>query len=79
MWFCVVRNAARELEELRVSLVSELRTSEGAKRQQQQFCGPSVALTFNFLVSVGIILMNKLVSHPSSSSFFSTQYNALCG
>ncbi|KAI9186993.1 hypothetical protein LWI28_023201 [Acer negundo] len=33
----------------------------GAKRQQQRFCGPVVAMTFNFLVSVGIILTNKFV------------------
>ncbi|CAM6009371.1 unnamed protein product [Sphagnum balticum] len=49
------------LEDLQASLISDLRTSEGARRQQQQFCGPTVALTFNFVVSVGIILMNKLV------------------
>jgi hypothetical protein len=35
--------------------------SEGAKRQQQRFCGPSVALTFNFAVAVGIIMANKIV------------------
>ncbi|KAI3769127.1 hypothetical protein L6452_00227 [Arctium lappa] len=52
---------ARALEELRGSLYNELRTSEGAKRQQQRLCGPIVALTFNFLVSVGIIMGNKLV------------------
>ncbi|RVW76694.1 Nucleotide-sugar uncharacterized transporter 2 [Vitis vinifera] len=51
----------KAMEELRASLFNELRSSEGAKRQQQRICGPSVALTFNFLVSVGIILMNKLV------------------
>ncbi|KAI3510199.1 hypothetical protein L1887_25730 [Cichorium endivia] len=53
--------AARALEELRGSLYNEVRTSEGAKRQQQRLCGPVVALTFNFLVSVGIIMGNKLV------------------
>ncbi|KAK9156378.1 hypothetical protein Sjap_003858 [Stephania japonica] len=51
----------RALEELRSSLFNELRTSEGAKRQQQRFCGPTVAMTFNFMVSVGIILANKMV------------------
>ncbi|KAF8389405.1 hypothetical protein HHK36_026100 [Tetracentron sinense] len=51
----------RALEDMRASLFNELRTSEGAKRQQQRMCGPTVALSFNFLVSVGIILMNKLV------------------
>ncbi|KAJ7963580.1 Nucleotide/sugar transporter family protein [Quillaja saponaria] len=53
--------AGRALEELRSSLYSELRTSEGAKRQQQRFCGPAVAMTFNFMVAVAIILANKLV------------------
>ncbi|XVE80596.1 hypothetical protein DITRI_Ditri14bG0152200 [Diplodiscus trichospermus] len=53
--------AGRALEELRSSLYNELRTSEGAKRQQQRFCGPVVAMSFNFVVSVGIILTNKLV------------------
>ncbi|OVA13049.1 Triose-phosphate transporter domain [Macleaya cordata] len=51
----------RALEDLRASLFNELRTSDGAKRQQQRICGPTVALSFNFLVSVGIILVNKLV------------------
>lgn len=49
------------LEELRGSLYNELRTSEGAKRQQQRYCGPFVAMSFNFMVAVGIILGNKLV------------------
>lgn len=49
------------MEELRSSLYNELRTSEGAKRQQQRICGPIVAMTFNFMVAVGIILGNKLV------------------
>ncbi|KAF6153824.1 hypothetical protein GIB67_001057 [Kingdonia uniflora] len=53
--------AGRALEEMRGSLYNELRTSEGAKRQQQRFCGPLVAMAFNFVVSVGIILANKLV------------------
>ncbi|KAK2640091.1 hypothetical protein Ddye_027886 [Dipteronia dyeriana] len=53
--------AGKALEELRGSIYNELRTSEGAKRQQQRFCGPVVAMTFNFLVSVGIILTNKFV------------------
>nr|XP_048334128.1 nucleotide-sugar uncharacterized transporter 2 isoform X2 [Ziziphus jujuba var. spinosa] len=53
--------AGRALEELRSSLYNDLRTSEGAKRQQQRFCGPVVAMTFNFMVSVGIIMANKLV------------------
>lgn len=53
--------AGRALEELRGSLFNELRTSEGAKRQQQRFCGPVMAMTFNFMVAVGIILGNKLI------------------
>ncbi|XP_051135116.1 nucleotide-sugar uncharacterized transporter 2 [Andrographis paniculata] len=53
--------AGRALEELRSSLYNELRTSEGAKRQQQRFCGPAVALSFNFVVAVGIIFGNKMV------------------
>ncbi|KAM0922522.1 hypothetical protein ACQ4PT_006034 [Festuca glaucescens] len=51
----------RALEELRSSLYNEMHSSEGAKRQQQRFCGPSVALTFNFAVAVGIIVVNKMV------------------
>ncbi|GLT79534.1 hypothetical protein SLA2020_510190 [Shorea laevis] len=54
-------DAARSFEELRSSLYNELRTSEGAKRQQQRFCGPIMAMSFNFMVAVGIILTNKLV------------------
>ncbi|KAJ7955860.1 Nucleotide/sugar transporter family protein [Quillaja saponaria] len=51
----------RALEDLRSSLFNEFRSSEGAKRQQQRICGPIAALTFNFLVAVGIIFMNKMV------------------
>ncbi|XP_039146269.1 nucleotide-sugar uncharacterized transporter 2 isoform X2 [Dioscorea cayenensis subsp. rotundata] len=51
----------RALEELRSAMYNDLHTSEGAKRQQQRNCGPSVALTFNFMVAVGIIMANKLV------------------
>ncbi|XP_073281480.1 nucleotide-sugar uncharacterized transporter 2 isoform X1 [Primulina huaijiensis] len=61
--------AGRALEELRSSLYNELRTSEGAKRQQQRFCGPVVAMTFNFMVAVGIILGNKLVMGKVGFSF----------
>ncbi|KAK2431986.1 hypothetical protein P8452_45037 [Trifolium repens] len=53
--------AGKALEELRSSLYNELRTSEGAKRQQQRYCGPVVALSFNFMVAVSIIMANKLV------------------
>ncbi|KAL2945042.1 Nucleotide-sugar uncharacterized transporter 2, partial [Bienertia sinuspersici] len=51
----------KALEELRGSLYNDLRTSESAKRQQQRFCGPAAAMSFNFMVAVGIILTNKLV------------------
>lgn len=51
----------KALEDLRSSLFHELRSSDGARRYQQRICGPTVALTFNFLISVGIILVNKLV------------------
>ncbi|XP_006855232.2 uncharacterized membrane protein At1g06890 [Amborella trichopoda] len=53
--------AGRALEEVRASLFNDVRTSEGAKLQQQRFCGPFVALSFNFLIAVGIIMVNKLV------------------
>lgn len=53
--------AGRALEEVRATLYNDLRTSESAKRLQQRFCGPVVALSFNFMVAVGIILANKLV------------------
>ncbi|XP_074591325.1 nucleotide-sugar uncharacterized transporter 2-like [Curcuma longa] len=51
----------RALEELRSSLYGDIHTLEGAKRQQQKLCGPVVALTFNFIVAVGIIMTNKVV------------------
>ncbi|WVY90324.1 hypothetical protein V8G54_035838 [Vigna mungo] len=54
-------DTGKALEELRASLYNEIRTSEGAKRQQQKYCGPVVALSFNFMVAVGIIMANKLV------------------
>lgn len=61
-WICLyILFVGRALEELRSSLYNELKTSEGAKRQQQRFCGPVVAMSFNFVVAVGIILANKLV------------------
>uniref|UniRef100_A0A9I9D7B0 Sugar phosphate transporter domain-containing protein n=1 Tax=Cucumis melo TaxID=3656 RepID=A0A9I9D7B0_CUCME len=55
------KSTGRALEEIRGSLYNELRTSDGAKRQQQRYCGPVVAMTFNFMVAVGIIMANKLV------------------
>lgn len=45
----------RAMEELRASLFSKFR------RQHQSLLGPTLALTFNFVASVSIILMNKLV------------------
>lgn len=51
----------RALEELRASMFNRIRSFSGSKRQQQSLWKPTVALTFNFLVSVSIILMNKLV------------------
>ncbi|XP_011014545.1 PREDICTED: plant intracellular Ras-group-related LRR protein 6-like [Populus euphratica] len=47
----------RALEELRSSLFSRFHLSESTKRQQ--LCGLVIALTFNFLVAIGIIFMNK--------------------
>lgn len=52
--------SGRAFEDIEASL-SELHSFEGARRLQQRVCGPTVALSFNFLVSVGIIMMNKLV------------------
>ncbi|XVF19063.1 hypothetical protein REPUB_Repub11eG0078200 [Reevesia pubescens] len=51
----------KALEDLRASLVNKFRSSESAKRQQQRSCGPVAALTFNFMVAVGIIFVNKWV------------------
>ncbi|KAM7272242.1 hypothetical protein ACFE04_026905 [Oxalis oulophora] len=51
----------RALEELRASIFNRFRSSEVAKRQQQRICGPIAALTFNFIVAVGIIFINKWV------------------
>ncbi|KAJ4907785.1 Nucleotide/sugar transporter family protein [Raphanus sativus] len=57
----------KALEELRASLFNRFRSPETPKRQQQQqqsqhrICGPTLALTFNFLVAISIIFMNKWV------------------
>ncbi|PPD90719.1 hypothetical protein GOBAR_DD12336 [Gossypium barbadense] len=51
----------KALEDLRASIFNKFRSSESAKRQQQRICGPVAALTFNFMVAVGIIFMNKWV------------------
>ncbi|XP_020590324.1 uncharacterized membrane protein At1g06890 isoform X1 [Phalaenopsis equestris] len=49
------------LEEIRSSLYNDFNTSEGARRKQQLYCGPFISMTFNFMISVGIIMANKLV------------------
>ncbi|CAD5176703.1 nucleotide-sugar uncharacterized transporter 2-like [Musa acuminata AAA Group] len=51
----------RALEQPQSSFYSDFHTSEGAKHQQQRLCGPFVAMTFNFIVAVGIIMANKVV------------------
>ncbi|GAU40181.1 hypothetical protein TSUD_374890 [Trifolium subterraneum] len=51
----------RALEDLRASLFNQFNFSDGAKRQQRRICGPATALTFNFVVAVGIIFVNKMV------------------
>ncbi|KAH8518914.1 hypothetical protein Peur_037983 [Populus x canadensis] len=61
--------AGQALEELRGSLYNDIRTSEGAKRQQQRFCGPAVAMTFNFIAAVGVIMANKLVMKKVGFNF----------
>lgn len=69
--------SGRALEDLRASLFSELRTCEGANHLQQRICGPTVALSFNFLVSVGIIMMNKLVRFPLLSASFYLRWSVV--
>ncbi|KAL5098215.1 hypothetical protein RYX36_002542 [Vicia faba] len=51
----------RALEDLRSSIFNQFNFSDSAKRQQQRLCGPATALTFNFVVAVGIIFVNKMV------------------
>lgn len=51
----------RALEDLRASLFNQFNFSDGSKRQQRRICGPATALTFNFVVAVGIIFVNKMV------------------
>ncbi|OAY46445.2 nucleotide-sugar uncharacterized transporter 1 [Manihot esculenta] len=51
----------RALEELRASLFNKFRSHESAKRHEQRLCHPIVALSFNFLVAISIIFMNKWV------------------
>lgn len=61
-----VSDSGKALEDLRASLFNRFRSPETPKRQQQQqqqhrICGPTVALTFNFVVAISIIFMNKWV------------------
>ncbi|XP_021650095.2 nucleotide-sugar uncharacterized transporter 1 isoform X1 [Hevea brasiliensis] len=51
----------RALEELRASLFNKFRSYESAKRHEQRLCHPAVALSFNFVVAISIIFMNKWV------------------
>lgn len=54
-------DSGKALEELRASVFSKLHSFGSSKRQHQLLLAPTVALTFNFVVSVSIILTNKLV------------------
>lgn len=54
-------NSGRALEEVRSSLFNKFHLSESAKRQDQRLCHPVVALSFNFVVAISIIFMNKWV------------------
>ncbi|KAK8601983.1 hypothetical protein V6N13_058349 [Hibiscus sabdariffa] len=49
----------KALEDLRASLFNKLYPVDSSKRQR--ICGPVAALTFNFIVAVGIIFINKWV------------------
>ncbi|KAG6698668.1 hypothetical protein I3842_08G031400 [Carya illinoinensis] len=62
-------NAVKVLEELRSFVFNKFCSSEGAMRQPQCRCGPITALTFNFVVAVGIIFMNKLVLNKVKFKF----------
>lgn len=57
----IFNRSGRALEDLRASIFNKFRPSESAKTQQQRIWGPVSALTFNFMVAVGIIFMNKWV------------------
>ncbi|XVE86470.1 hypothetical protein DITRI_Ditri18aG0036900 [Diplodiscus trichospermus] len=56
-----VAKPGRGLQSNQASLFGMLHSSESAKRQQRRFCGPFAALTFNLVVAVGIIFMNKWI------------------
>ncbi|XP_039051289.1 nucleotide-sugar uncharacterized transporter 1-like isoform X2 [Hibiscus syriacus] len=49
----------KALEDLRASLFNKFYSVDSAKHQRT--CGPVAALTFNFMVAVGIIFINKWV------------------
>ncbi|KAK6259176.1 hypothetical protein SCA6_013650 [Theobroma cacao] len=51
----------RALESNQSLLFDNLHSCESSERQQQRICGPLAALTFNLVVAVGIIFMNKWV------------------
>ncbi|XP_022739253.1 nucleotide-sugar uncharacterized transporter 1-like [Durio zibethinus] len=56
-----VAKAGRGEENNQASLFNKLHSYESANHQQQRICGPLAALTFNLVVAVGIIFMNKWV------------------
>ncbi|CAN1222725.1 Nucleotide-sugar uncharacterized transporter 1 [Linum grandiflorum] len=62
-------DAGKALEELRSSLFNKLRSSDNPKRHDQRRCGPVAALTFNFLIAVGIIFINKWVFQGAGFRF----------
>ncbi|KAJ4845747.1 hypothetical protein Tsubulata_032860 [Turnera subulata] len=51
----------KALEAVRSSLFNKFRLSESTKRQEQRLYGPVAALSFNFLVAISIIFVNKWV------------------
>lgn len=61
-----VPKPGRGMENDQALLIEQLNSSESSKHQQQQqqqqrICGPLSALTFNLVVAVGIIFMNKWI------------------
>ncbi|XVE71932.1 hypothetical protein DITRI_Ditri10aG0190800 [Diplodiscus trichospermus] len=59
----------RALEELRASLFNHFCSPENAKNLQQRLCTPSVALTFNFVIAIAIIFLNKWVLKNAGFQF----------
>ncbi|PPD90383.1 hypothetical protein GOBAR_DD12676 [Gossypium barbadense] len=51
----------RDLENNQASLFEKLHSSDSAKHERQRIFGPLAALTFNLVVAVGIIFLNKWV------------------